>query len=144
MMRRLRLCCEGVDDINLENEPHNYYSKGRKNNSSVLEPPQPYTTKPWEGSVFPKKRKNLKNSVCKCFIICVCGKCYKATDNNNNEAKNNKFLPPPPTSSSLNVKSTRNSSNAACSFPPPQPLYGGSGNYGNETKVAASKWWQMK
>ncbi|MED6219206.1 hypothetical protein PIB30_033729 [Stylosanthes scabra] len=143
MMRRLRLCCEGVDDINLENEPHNYYSnKGQKNNG-VVEPTQreqqqPYTTKPWEGSVFPKKRKNLKNSVCKCFIICICGKCYKDSDNN----KANKFLPPPTTSSLNNVKSMRNSN--ASSFPPPQPLYGSSGNYGSETKAAAIKWWQMK
>ncbi|QHO29876.1 hypothetical protein HN51_018258 [Arachis hypogaea] len=122
MMRRLRLCCEGVDDINLENEP--YYKKKEQRNKTVVEPHRELYTKPWEGSVFPKKRKNLKNLVCKFVVHCICGKCYKESSDN----KANKFLPP---TSSSNFKSIRNSN-------------AGAANYGNETQNAPIKWWQMK
>ncbi|CAJ2667649.1 unnamed protein product [Trifolium pratense] len=74
MMRRLRFCCEGVDIISLVPE-----TKGK------------IKTEPWsktnDATVIPPKRKCVKNTVCNCFVQCICAKCFNT---------NNTLSPPRP------------------------------------------------
>jgi hypothetical protein len=67
MMRRLRFCCEGVDTINL-----------------VPETKEKIKTEPWsktnDATVIPPKRKCVKNTVCNCFVQCICAKCFNTNN----------------------------------------------------------------
>ncbi|CAL5203930.1 unnamed protein product [Lathyrus oleraceus] len=73
MMRKLRFCCEGVDIVNLVEEPKEKITKAANNDASVI----------------PRKRKCVKNTVCNCFVHYISAKCFNA---------NNTLSPPTPTS----------------------------------------------
>lgn len=80
MMRKLRLCCEGVDITNLGGKPKEKQTKtetwGKGNN---------------DATVIPPKRKCVKNTVCNCFVHCISAKCFNT---------NNTLSPPSPTPTS--------------------------------------------
>jgi len=69
MMRRLRFCCEGVDIVKL--------AAVEQNEKKVT---VQHKTEPWgkgnnDATVIPPKRKCVKNTVCNCFVQCICAKC---------------------------------------------------------------------